>query len=130
PHGIIFGVYNANCTLDTDGDGIPNYLDVDSDNDGCPDAIEGSENVTNSMVNPLTATTNPGQIRVRNNGTTAGTPSEIISTATAANGVPQVVNSGANNSNASIGLVAGAGAAGFADNTGTSAVAGGGQGVR
>jgi hypothetical protein len=26
--------------LDTDGDGIPNYLDTDSDNDGCPDATE------------------------------------------------------------------------------------------
>ncbi|WP_298880863.1 T9SS type A sorting domain-containing protein [uncultured Polaribacter sp.] len=29
------------CThLDTDGDGIPNYLDIDSDNDGIPDVIE------------------------------------------------------------------------------------------
>ncbi|MFV0607301.1 MAG: DUF4347 domain-containing protein, partial [Niabella sp.] len=28
--------------IDTDGDGIPNYLDKDSDNDGCPDAIEGA----------------------------------------------------------------------------------------
>ena len=28
-------------TLDTDGDGIPDYLDLDSDGDGCPDAIEG-----------------------------------------------------------------------------------------
>lgn len=26
--------------LDTDGDGIPNYLDLDSDNDGIPDSIE------------------------------------------------------------------------------------------
>ena len=114
---------------DTDGDGIPNYLDTDSDNDGCPDAIEGSENVTYAMVNPLTAATNPGQINVRFNGTTAGTPSQIISTATAANGVPQVVNNGANNSNASIGLVAGAASAGVADNTGTSPVAGVGQAI-
>lgn len=116
-------------STDTDGDGIPNYLDTDSDNDGCPDAIEGSENVTYAMVNPLTAATNPGQINVRFNGTTAGTPSQIISTATAANGVPQVVNNGANNSNASIGLVAGAAAAGVADNTGTSPVAGVGQAI-
>ncbi len=28
--------------LDTDGDGIPNHYDLDSDNDGCPDAIEGA----------------------------------------------------------------------------------------
>ncbi|CAM3304688.1 Ig-like domain-containing protein [Zobellia roscoffensis] len=27
--------------IDDDDDGIPNYLDLDSDNDGCPDAIEG-----------------------------------------------------------------------------------------
>lgn len=31
--------------LDTDNDGIPNYQDLDSDADGCFDAIEGDENV-------------------------------------------------------------------------------------
>src|SRR5690606_32369624 len=30
---------------DTDGDGIPDYLDLDADNDGCPDAVEGAEKV-------------------------------------------------------------------------------------
>ncbi|MBM7418803.1 MULTISPECIES: FG-GAP repeat domain-containing protein [Chryseobacterium] len=30
----------ANCTVDTDGDGIPNHQDLDSDGDGCPDARE------------------------------------------------------------------------------------------
>jgi uncharacterized repeat protein (TIGR01451 family) len=37
------GVTNSNLglgNLDTDGDGIPNYLDKDSDNDGIPDIIE------------------------------------------------------------------------------------------
>lgn len=29
------------CRPDTDGDGIPNYQDTESDGDGCPDAIEG-----------------------------------------------------------------------------------------
>ncbi|WP_299124022.1 PA14 domain-containing protein, partial [uncultured Tenacibaculum sp.] len=33
------------CFLDTDNDGVPNYLDTDSDNDGCFDAVEGDENV-------------------------------------------------------------------------------------
>ena len=31
---------------DTDGDGIPDYQDLDSDNDGCPDALEGSASFT------------------------------------------------------------------------------------
>lgn len=85
---------------DLDNDGIPNYLDLDSDGDGCPDALEGSENVTYRMINPMTATSNPGQINVLANGTTAGTPAQVISTFAAARGIPQVVNNAANNYNA------------------------------
>ncbi len=36
---------------DTDGDGIPNKDDLDSDNDGCPDAIEGTGNVESDQLN-------------------------------------------------------------------------------
>ena len=35
---------------DDDMDGIPNFFDADSDNDGCVDAIEGGDNVTEDMV--------------------------------------------------------------------------------
>lgn len=84
---------------DLDNDGIPNYLDLDSDGDGCPDALEGSENVTYRMINPMTATSNPGQINVLANGTTTGTPVQVISTFAAARGIPQVVNNAANNYN-------------------------------
>lgn len=35
---------------DTDGDGIANHLDLDSDNDGCPDAIEGAGTFTKTLV--------------------------------------------------------------------------------
>ncbi|MFK7948775.1 MAG: SdrD B-like domain-containing protein [Saprospiraceae bacterium] len=35
---------------DYDGDGIPNDLDLDSDDDGCPDAIEGTASFTNSNL--------------------------------------------------------------------------------
>ncbi len=35
-------------SVDTDGDGTPDYLDTDSDNDGCPDAIEAAGTFTTS----------------------------------------------------------------------------------
>ena len=35
---------------DDDMDGIPNFFDLDSDGDGCPDAIEGDGNITEDMV--------------------------------------------------------------------------------
>ncbi|NHM03077.1 hypothetical protein G4D72_13300, partial [Flavobacterium sp. KDG-16] len=37
-----FGDVNANPTADFDGDGLPNYLDLDSDNDGLSDVVETS----------------------------------------------------------------------------------------
>ncbi len=37
-------------TTDTDADGIPDHLDLDSDNDGCFDAIEGGDNVLQSQI--------------------------------------------------------------------------------
>ena len=36
---------------DDDMDGVPNYLDLDSDEDGCPDAVEGdNKDITEEMV--------------------------------------------------------------------------------
>ena len=35
---------------DDDMDGIPNYFDLDSDKDGCPDAVEGDGNINEDMV--------------------------------------------------------------------------------
>ena len=35
---------------DTDGDGIPDSLDLDSDNDGCLDAIEGGASIINTVA--------------------------------------------------------------------------------
>ncbi|MEZ4970302.1 MAG: gliding motility-associated C-terminal domain-containing protein [Flavobacteriaceae bacterium] len=65
-----------NCTpLNTDGDAYPNHMDNDSDNDGCPDALEGDGGFTladldsnyrlSSPVNPITGvpeTTLKGQM--------------------------------------------------------------------
>lgn len=88
---------------DTDGDGIPDRLDTDSDNDGCPDAVEGSEHVLLSQVYPLTDLNYPGQIRVKADGTTTGTPDEIVSLKVDAYGVPELVNPASDNTSGNVG---------------------------
>ena len=74
---------------DTDGDGIPDKLDLDSDNDGCIDAIEGSENVTTAqLVNAGgTVTVGTGSSAANQNLCANGTCID-------AQGVPTVVNVG------------------------------------
>ncbi|RMZ58450.1 hypothetical protein D1632_12580 [Chryseobacterium nematophagum] len=44
------GKASINSFKDSDSDGIPDYLDLDSDNDGCLDALEGSDHVTPAML--------------------------------------------------------------------------------
>ena len=66
---------------DLDGDGLPNHLNTDSDGDGCPDAVEGGDNISQSMLDAN------GRINVAANGTT--TPVVVD-----AYGVPVVTNTG------------------------------------
>ncbi|PQA97351.1 hypothetical protein B0A70_01400 [Chryseobacterium piscicola] len=70
---------------DTDGDGIPNHLDLDSDNDGCLDALEGDENVTTSQLQTASGTVTVG---------TSAASNQNLGVAVNANGVPALVNSG------------------------------------
>ncbi|HHT23258.1 MAG TPA: cadherin-like domain-containing protein [Bacteroidales bacterium] len=92
------------CTdIDTDGDGIPDRLDPDSDGDGCPDAIEGSERVLLSQIYPLTDLDYPGQIKVKADGITTGTPDEIVSLKVDAYGVPELVNPASDNTSGNVG---------------------------
>lgn len=74
---------------DYDGDGIPNHLDLDSDNDGCLDATEGDENVSSSQLVTAggTATVGPGSIAPNRN--ICASPSCVD-----AQGVPLLVNPG------------------------------------
>jgi len=108
------GVKNGLC--DPDNDGLSNQFDVDSDGDGCPDAIEGSEAVRYDQVNSMTSTpiANRGQIKVTYNGSTTGTPAQIISTSPSSSGVPQLVNYAGVNFNATTNA---SNLAGIADNT-------------
>ncbi len=61
---------------DVNSNGIPNFLDLDSDGDGCYDAIEGDENVTTAHLNA------DGSINIAENG------------GVNADGVPNLVNAG------------------------------------
>lgn len=51
--GIIKGIFSScDYQIDTDADGTPDYLDLDSDNDGCLDALEGGAVLaTSNLVN-------------------------------------------------------------------------------
>ncbi|MCW3168675.1 hypothetical protein OMO38_09050 [Chryseobacterium sp. 09-1422] len=76
PHGFIFGVYNKNCNANTDGDAYPNHLDLDSDNDGCTDAVEGGGAFTAADLQPglgVLAAQSPNQNLGNNVGNTATT---------------------------------------------------------
>ena len=78
-----------NSCKDADGDGIPDYLDLDSDNDGCLDAIEGDENVTSSQL-----VTAGGGLTVGIGSTAASQNLCANGTCVNANGVPNIVNPG------------------------------------
>ncbi|KQT16506.1 hypothetical protein ASG31_13425 [Chryseobacterium sp. Leaf404] len=53
--------FGSTCVLtDTDSDGTPDYLDLDSDNDGCLDAVEGSSTITNSQLTNAAGTVTVG----------------------------------------------------------------------
>uniref|UniRef100_UPI000B1B206B beta strand repeat-containing protein n=1 Tax=Lacinutrix algicola TaxID=342954 RepID=UPI000B1B206B len=80
PDGKIFIIGASTFSFcDTDGDSIPDVFDTDSDNDGCPDALEGGDNIlaTNVVNGMLTGTVDPvtgvpNNVNV-NNGQTIGT---------------------------------------------------------
>ena len=88
--GINFGLYEPYCsyTKDTDGDGIPDHLDLDSDNDGCIDALEGGNNISTSQL------VNAGGSLSVGTGSTASNQNLCAgSSCVDASGVPLIVGS-------------------------------------
>ncbi|WP_213196748.1 DUF11 domain-containing protein [Cloacibacterium caeni] len=69
---------------DTDNDGTPNYLDTDSDGDGCPDAVEGGDYITQTMLN--------GSNAIGSN--ISGTLNSPAIATVDSNGVPVITNTG------------------------------------
>ena len=88
--GIVYGLYKPYCsyTKDTDGDGIPDHLDLDSDNDGCIDALEGGNNISTSQL------VNAGGSLSVGTGSTASNQNLCAgSSCVDASGVPHIVGS-------------------------------------
>jgi gliding motility-associated-like protein len=79
---------------DTDGDGIPDYLDIDSDNDGIPDNVEAQ--FTDQYVPPLgtDANSNGMDDAYENNGNVG-----IIPVDTDGDGIPDYVDEDSDNDN-------------------------------
>lgn len=96
-----FGFYEANASCpnnDTDADGIPNSLDLDSDNDGCADAVEGGATITYSQLVTAggTASVGIGSSAVKKNLCAS---SNCVATSGSNIGLPQFASLPANYSN-------------------------------
>ncbi|MEC3875654.1 beta strand repeat-containing protein, partial [Chryseobacterium salviniae] len=87
----IKNMYIVNDFCDTDSDGVPNRLDLDSDNDGCLDAIDGDASVIASQLVTAVGTVTVGT------GSTAS--NQNLGNTVNANGIPQLVSVPYNYSN-------------------------------
>ncbi|MDQ8144400.1 hypothetical protein [Chryseobacterium sp. CFS15] len=85
--------YTYQTGVDTDLDGIPNYFDLDSDGDGCPDATEGSGGFTNSAL--VVSSINGGNIGTTYNGYASPINVNLGNTIDAS-GIPTIANGGQN----------------------------------
>ncbi|KAA5824018.1 hypothetical protein FPF71_10360, partial [Algibacter amylolyticus] len=73
---------------DTDGDGLSDNLDLDSDNDGCPDAIEGQGAFTAAnLVNPGTDDSLDSPVGTNGVPTVSGSPQDTSAEVTTASQV-------------------------------------------
>ncbi len=82
----------SSCVIDTDNDGILNQFDLDSDGDGCSDAIEASSSTTatSTTAYPQEADANTNGLLDGYEGTPAGTINYTSTYADALNGAYSV----------------------------------------
>lgn len=75
---------------DTDTDGTPDYLDIDSDNDGCYDAIEAAGSFTASDLTSSNNLADADEGSVDSNGipTNSGSPQATTTNVTTVNAAP------------------------------------------
>ncbi|MFK8010073.1 MAG: DUF4347 domain-containing protein [Saprospiraceae bacterium] len=78
-----------NCNLDTDGDGIVDRLDLDSDNDGCADFVEGGGSHTESNGEVA-----QGDLSDGNNGLVNTNLGNTVNTSGSEIGVPTIAGTG------------------------------------
>ena len=102
PDGKVFLFGNLSTIgCDTDGDGTPNYLDFDSDNDGCFDVVEaGHTDANNDGILDGTGIDPNGQVTGFATGYTGATGNEIVATEVSIEMAPvnQIVNEGGSTS--------------------------------
>jgi hypothetical protein len=83
---------NATPTSDLDGDGIPNSRDLDSDGDGCPDALEGAGALTSS--NLVTSSIDGGNTGALYTGESTNPVQDNLGTTVDSDGIPTVASGG------------------------------------
>lgn len=83
--------FGTACVIrDTDSDSIPDFLDLDSDNDGCVDALEGAATITGSQL-----ATALGSLSVGTGSSAANQNlGTVVGNTPTTNGIPTVVTAG------------------------------------
>ena len=80
------------CSIDLDGDGLPNHLDLDSDGDGCPDAVEGGGAFSSSSL--ITSNIAGGNTGGNYTGTSSVLVTNNLGNTVDTNGVPTIALGG------------------------------------